>query len=110
MGMNIFSYAIMLLGFSIILLEVIIWKKQKITLIHGNHKTNIKKEDVKEYTKSIGKAHIIMGIATLSIIILRLTNNDIYDYIGLIICLIGFVTSIVKIIKAQKKYRIGIWE
>ncbi len=32
MGMNIFSYVIMLLGVSIILLGLIIWKKQKITL------------------------------------------------------------------------------
>lgn len=109
MGMNIFSYVIILLGFSSILLGLIIWKKQKITLIGGYNNRNIKKEDVKGYTESIGKTYIMLGIAMLSLIILRLTDNDIYDCIGFILSMLGFITGIVNIIKTQKKYKTGIW-
>lgn len=109
MGMNIFSCVIMLLGFSIIILGLIIWKKQKINFIYGYNSRNVKKEDIKGYTESTGKAYIISGISTLLVIILRLTDNDIYDYIDLIACFLGLIISIVKIVKTQKKYKAGIW-
>lgn len=35
MGISIFSYIIMLLGFLFIVLGFIIWKKQKLTFIYG---------------------------------------------------------------------------
>lgn len=114
--MNIFNYGIMLLGFSIILLGVTIillgvtiWKKQKISLIHGHNQVNIKKEDIKEYTESIGKAYIILGISELPVFVLRLTNNDIYDFIALTAGMLGFIMSMIKIVKTQKKYKTGIW-
>lgn len=107
--MDIFSYAIMLFGFLIIVLGLIIWKEQKITLIHGYNSRKVKKEDVKEYTESIGKAYIIIGIAMLSLVIFRITTNNNYEFIGSIVALIGLVISIVIIIKTQKKYNAGIF-
>lgn len=109
MGISIFSYIPILLGVLSILFGVIIWKKQKITLIHGNSNTNIKKEDLKGYTESIGKSYIILGISMFTLIILRITDNDIYDFICFILWMLGFVTAIVNIIKTQKKYKTGIW-
>ena len=107
MEMDIFSYAIMLFGFLFIVLGLIIWKKQKITLLHGYNNRKVKKEDVKGYTESIGKAHIIMGIAMLLLVI---TNNaDNYGFIGTILWMIGLVISLVIIIKTQKKYNAGIF-
>lgn len=106
---NIFSYFIMGVGFLIIIMGIIIWKKQKISLIHLNCKTDIKKEDVKDYTEAIGKAYIILGSSVLLFIILGLTDNDICYNIGLILWMLGFVLSIVKQIRTQKKYKIGIW-
>lgn len=108
--MNIFSYVLMLISVLIIVLGLIIWKKQKVSLIRGyNSNKNIKKEDVRGYTESIGKAYILIGIATLTTIMHRLTDNDIYDFIIFIVWIAGTVISIVKIIKTQKKYGTGIW-
>jgi len=109
MGMKLFNYGILLLGFLIILLGVQIWKNQKISLIHGNHKVNIKKEDIKKYTESIGKAYIILGISELLVFVLGLTDNDIYDFTALSAGMLGFIVSIIKITKTQKKYKTGIW-
>lgn len=109
MGIIIFLYVPILLGVVSILLGVIIWKKQKITLIHRNNNTNMKKEDLKVYTECIGKSYIIMGISMFTLMILKLTDNDIYDFIGFILWMLGFFTGIVNIIKTQKKYKTGIW-
>ena len=109
MGMNIFNYGIILLGVSIVLLGVAIWKNQKISLIHGNNQVNIKKEDIKEYTESIGKAYIMLGISELPVFVLGLTDNDIYDFIALTAGMLGFIMSIIKVVKTQKKYKTGIW-
>lgn len=106
---NIFSYFIMGVGFLIIIMGIIIWKKQKISLIHLNYKIDIKKEDASDYAESIGKAYIILGSSLLLFIILGLTDNDICYNIGLILWMLGFILSIVKLIKTQKKYKIGIW-
>ncbi len=109
MGMKIFNYGILFLGFLIILFGVQIWKNQKIFLIHGNNKVNIKKDDIKEYTESIGKAYIILGISELLVFILGLTDNDIYDFTAFTAGMLGFIISIVNIAKTQKKYKTGIW-
>ena len=109
MRMKIFNYGILILGFFIILLGVQIWRNQKISLIHGKNRVNIKKEDVEEYTKSIGKAYIILGISELLVFVLGLTDNDIYDFTALAAGMLGFIVSIIKIAKTQKKYKTGIW-
>lgn len=110
MGIKIFSYGVMLLGILIILLGVMIWKKQKITLINGRHDINMKKEDIKKYTESIGKAYIILGLATMIMLILKLTDSDNLHFIGFIIWILGFGISIVKIVRTQHKYKAGIWK
>lgn len=107
--MKIFNYGIILLGVLMILFGVTIWKKEKIYLIHGNNKVNIKKEEIKEYTESIGKAYIILGISELPVFVLGLTNNDIYDYTSLIVSLLLFIMGMIKIVKTQKRYKTGIW-
>lgn len=109
MKMKIFSYGIVLLGFFIILWGIQIWKNQKISLIHGKNKVNLKKEDIEEYTRSIGKSYIILGISELFVFVLGLTDNDLYDFTALGVATIGFIASIIKIAKTQKKYKTGIW-
>jgi nitrate reductase NapE component len=110
MGAIIFSYGIVVLGFSIILLGIIIWKKQNINLIHGRNKIDINNEDIKEYTESIGKSYIIIGFATLVGVIIRITDNDLYDFIGFISWMLGIIIGMVKFVRTEKKYKTGIWK
>ncbi|MBD7912061.1 DUF3784 domain-containing protein [Clostridium cibarium] len=104
-----FSFIVILMGFLFSLIGLIIWKKQKITLINGYNNRNVKKEDVKGYTESIGKAYIIMGTTMMILGILGLLNNENYKVVGAIVYMVGVVISIIKFVKTQKKYRTGIW-
>ena len=110
MGIKIFSYSIVVLGGFIILFGAMIWKMQNINLIRCINKIEVKKEDVKEYTESIGKAYIILGLATLTGLILRITDNDLYDFIGFMLWMSGFIIGLTKFVKTEKKYKIGIWK
>lgn len=109
MGIDMYDYFLALVGLSISIFGLIIWKKQKINLIYGYNSRNVKKEDVKEYTESMGKAQIIVGIATLPLIILKLTDNDVYECIVVMLWVLGVVMGIIKTIKTQKRYKTGIW-
>lgn len=107
--MRLYDYFLILVQVSICILGLIIWKKQKITLIYGYNSRNVHEEDVKGYTESIGKAHIMMGFATVPLLTLRITDNDIYICIAIIVWILGVVKGIGKIIKTQKKYKTGMW-
>ena len=109
MGLEIFSYSIVVLGVFIILFGAMIWKMQNINLIRGINKIEVKNEDIKEYTESIGKAYIILGLATLTGLILRITDNDLYDFIGFMLWMSGSIIGLTKFVKTEKKYKIGIW-
>jgi len=107
--MEILSYVLMLFGILLNVFGLIIWKKQKITLIHGYNNRNVKKEEIKEYTASMGKAYVIMGISMLLLVITGITHNDEYEFIGSIVWIVGFIISLVIIIKTQMKYKTGIF-
>jgi len=49
-------------GLLLIALGLVIWKKQKITLLHDYHCKNVKLEDIPTYTRSMGIGLIVMGI------------------------------------------------
>ncbi|WP_160691010.1 hypothetical protein [Clostridium sp. C2-6-12] len=110
MGIEIFSYSIAVLGSFIILFGIIIWKMQNINLIRHINRIEVNKEDIKEYTESIGKAYIILGLATLAGLILRITDNDLYDFIGFALWMSGFAVGLFKFVKTEKKYKTGIWK
>ena len=46
-------------GLLLIVLGLLTWKKQRVTIIHEYHRKNVKKEDLPEYARE-------MGIATLA--------------------------------------------
>jgi len=58
----------MVLGFISVLflwMGYLIWKKQKINLIHAYHYKKVKEEDKKAYTNLMGKAMIVIGVGML---------------------------------------------
>jgi len=104
-----FSYFPILIGVSLILLGFIGWKKQKIFLLVDKNKINIKKENIKGFTESIGKTYIMFGISMLIVQAIGLRNNDIYNFTAFIISILLMIISAVKNIKTHKKYKIGRW-
>lgn len=106
---QIFYYFPILIGISFILLGFIGWNKQKIFLLVDKNKMNVKKEDLKACSESIGKTYIMFGITFLILITIELTDNDIYNFIAFIISILVMIISTIKNIKTHKKYKMGRW-
>lgn len=99
----------LLLGISSILFGLMIWKKQKLSFIHGKNKVNLREEEIKGYTESMGKTYVFWGISILLLPLSTLFNNDIVKFIGMIISSLILTFGFVKMIKTEKKYKTGFW-
>ena len=92
-------------GFMLIIIGYLIWKKQKVSLLHSYHYANVKKEDLHAYSKQMGIGIIILGAV---IFLMGICMYFQFDTIGWIIFIFGFVISVFVIHKAQIKYN-GSW-
>lgn len=91
-------------GLLCIILGLMLWKKQKISLIHSYHYKNVKKEDVPAYTRLMGIGLILIGVGICVTGVLNL----LYSSLWWIPLLAGFVMGFIIMNKAQKKYN-GSW-
>lgn len=94
----------MAVGLLCIVLGLIIWKKQKISLIHDYHHENVKKEDVPAYTRLTGIGLIIAGTGCC---ITGIVDFVFKTLLGWIAFILGFVFGMILINKAQKEYNDG---
>ena len=83
-----------------IVLGILLWKKQRITILHDYHYKHVKKDDIPAYTWQMGIGLIIIGAG---IIITGLFNLA-YSALWWIPLLTGFVIGLAAIYRAQKKY------
>ena len=92
-------------GIALIILGLLLWKKQKIQLLHDYHYKNVKQQDIKAYTRLWGTAMIIFGgcICPIGII-----DTIFRSGIGWILFVIGIVICFMIGNKAQKTYN-GSW-
>jgi hypothetical protein len=97
------------LGLLFIFQGIIIWKKQMVTLTFDCNSKNVKKEDVKHYTKSFGIAYSIIGVAMLLVIIAKVAYNSRFQDAGYIIFLVAFIISMTIIVKTQIKFKTGLF-
>lgn len=81
-------------------LGILLWKKQRITILHDYHCKHVKKDDIPAYTRQMGIGLIIIGAG---IIITGLLNLA-YSALWWIPLLAGFVIGLFAIYRAQKKY------
>ena len=81
-------------GVLFIVLGLLIWKKEKITLIHDYHWDRVKEEDKSAYTALIGKGVFIIGVCA------AVTNTG----WGWLAFTAGFVVSVVLFLRAQFRY------
>ena len=87
-----------------IVLGIVLWKKQKVSLVHEYHYKNVKKEDIPAYTRLLGIGLILIGIGICGTGLLNLFESSFWW----IPMLIGFAAGIIVMNKAQKKYN-GSW-
>lgn len=89
------------IGILAVVFGLLIWKKQKVSLIHSYHYKNAKQENVASYTRLIGIGMVLIGS---SICMTGLINFIFKTGWGWIVFFIGFISGLMKINKAQKTY------
>ena len=90
----------LIVGTICIVLGVLLWKKQMLSILHDYHYRNVKKDDIPAYTRKMGTGLIIIGAG----IIITGLLDILCPCIWWIPLLIGFVSGLCVIYKAQKKY------
>lgn len=91
-------------GLLCVILGWLIWKKQKISLLHSYHYKNVKKEDIPAYARLIGIGLTLIGIGISISGLLNLVDSALW-WIPLVA---GFVLGLIVMHRAQKKYN-GSW-
>ena len=91
------------IGALLIILGLIVWKKQKISLVHDYHHRHVKKQDVGAYTRLIGIGVIVIGIGVTEAV--NLATNSGWGWIAFGF---GFIAGFAFMSKAQRKYN-GSW-
>ena len=91
-------------GILCILLGLLIRLKQKVSLIHDYHYKNVKKENIPAYTKLFGSGLILIGAGICITGFFSIFELSLW-WLPLII---GFISGIILIHIAQKKYN-GSW-
>ena len=89
----------LIVGTLCITFGLLIWKKQKLSLLHDYHYKNVKEEDISAYCKLMGIGLMTIGIGICLTGLYSLVFENLY---GLLILLLGFVVGIIIISKAQK--------
>ncbi|MDD2980044.1 MAG: DUF3784 domain-containing protein [Hespellia sp.] len=101
-------FVIIMLGLSALLfyLGFMLWKKEKINIMHDYHYTKVKDEDRKAYTGIMGKAMIVIGVGTAisGIIGVFIDSAKCGIPFG-----IAFILGICMMIYGQIKYNKGIF-
>ena len=87
-------------GAACIILGMLLWKKQRVSILHDYHYRHVKKDDIPAYTRQMGIGLIITGTG----IIISGLLNLVYSSLWWIPLLAGFVLGFVVITMAQKKY------
>lgn len=90
------------IGVIIVIVGIILWKKQKITIIHDYHYNKIKIEDIKPYTEAMFKATIVAGMTVILVAIVMMITTT--SYVVYLITILGTIVFTIMFYMAQKKY------
>ena len=101
----IFGFAFELaVGTLCIVFGLLVWLKQKVSLIHDYQYKNVKKADIPAYSRLVGIGLIIIGAGICVTGIFNLVESPAWW----VPALVGFVSGFAVMHKAQKKYN-GSW-
>ena len=93
------------IGLLLAVLGLLLWKKQKITLLHDCHYRNVRKKDVPAYTRLIGIGLVVLGAGSS---LTGVVNFAFHTQKGLWCLTLGLVGFFVLMNRAQKRYN-GSW-
>lgn len=108
--MGLLDFIIILFGLILIVLGVIIKRKQLVSsVLEGVNSNKIKEEHRKAYTKIYGISYILMGFLTTICGLSRFLYKGIFQGPMYGIYLIGLILFMVMIIRTQIKYKTGLF-
>lgn len=87
-------------GILCVVLGVLLWSKQKVSLLHDYHYQHVKESDIPAYTRQVGIGLIVIGAGIMLTGLLEL----LYSSFWWIPLAAGFVTGLIVFYAAQKKY------
>lgn len=90
-----------LAGISLIVLGYLIWKKEKISLLHDYHYDKVSEEDKKAFCAVSGIGVLVIGVGILITAILTAITYSMWSYVAFAI---GFVVGLAMLIYAGIKY------
>ena len=91
-------------GVLFLVLGTVLWKKQRIDLVHEWHTRHVKKEDVPAYTRLMGQALIAIGVGC---VLTGLVACVLEQTLGWAAMPLGFAAGFALICKAQRRYNGG---
>ena len=92
-------------GLLCIILGLLLWKKQKLSVLHDYHYKNVKQEDIPAYSRAMGIGLILIGAGICLTGVIDLLTRSALCWIAFVA---GFAAGMIIMGKAQKKYN-GSW-
>ena len=92
------------IGLLLLGIGLLLWKRQRISLIHSYHYSRVRQEDYPAYTARMGKACLVMGLGCLLCGVLSLVWT-----IGWAFLIFGlfFLAGCLMMLSAQRRYNTG---
>ena len=87
-----------------VVLVLVIWKKQKVSLVHDYHHQNVREEDLPAYCKQVGVSLIFIGAAIVLDGVANLFSWEAFGYAALAV---GTLGGLAIMHRAQKQYNGG---
>lgn len=95
------SILVGLVGFVLIILGYMVWKKEKISLFHDYHYDRVSEEDKKAFCTISGIGVVLIGIGLFITSIIIGITDSMWSFIPFVI---GFVAGLIMLIYSGIKY------
>ena len=95
------SILVGLVGFVLIILGYMVWKKEKISLFHDYHYDKVSEEDKKAFCTISGIGVVLIGIGLFITSIIIGITDSMWSFIPFVI---GFVAGLIMLIYSGIKY------
>ena len=92
-------------GLLCVVLGLLLWKKQKLSLVHDYHVKNVKEEDIPAYTRQMGLGLLAIGAGCVltGVLVFGLERP-----VGWAAFPLGFAVGLVLMLRAQKRCNGGV--
>jgi len=90
-----------LVGIVFVILGMMIWKKEKISLLHDYHYDRVSEEDKKAFCALSGKGVLVIGVGLLTTSVIIGITDSAWSFLAFGI---GFLIGMIMLIYAGTKY------